>query len=68
MDAKAAGRTKVGTQWAASSTERDTNGFRISQNCFGVSNDGKLLLSCGHWDATFKVSHVDSGRVLQVRG
>ena len=53
-------RTRIGVDFS-----RCVN---LSQECFAVTSDGSFLLSCGHWDATFKVSHVDSGRVLQVRG
>ena len=30
-----------------------------------MSVDGRLLVSCGYWDNTFKVLAVDSGRLLQ---
>ena len=33
-----------------------------------VTGDGKFFLSCGHWDGTFKFSHVESGRILQTVG
>ena len=58
LDRNAGSRTRIGVEFA-----RD---FDMAQPCFAVSPDGKLLFSCGHWDATFKCSSIDNGRVLQV--
>eukprot|EP00494_Astrolonche_serrata_P025252 UN25513 len=33
--------------------------------CFGVSHDGKWILSCGYWDNSFVCSSVESGKVVQ---
>lgn len=58
LDRNAGSRTRIGVEFA-----RD---FDMMQPCFAVSPDGTLLFSCGHWDATFKCSSLDNGRVLQV--
>jgi hypothetical protein len=59
LDRNAGSRTRIGVEFA-----RD---FDMMQPCFAISPDGTLLFSCGHWDATFKCSSLDNGRVLQVR-
>eukprot|EP01047_Picozoa_sp_COSAG01_P050735 COSAG01_NODE_5159_length_4445_cov_1.770594_1_plen_819_part_00 len=58
LDRNASSRTKIGVDFT-----RDVD---ITQQCFAVTQDGQFLFSCGHWDATFKCSHIESGRVLQV--
>jgi WD40 repeat protein len=37
----------------------------ISPLCFDVTNDGRVLLSCGHWDNSFKMSYVDTAKQIQ---
>ncbi|ORX99376.1 beach-domain-containing protein [Basidiobolus meristosporus CBS 931.73] len=37
----------------------------ITPRCFGCSNDGQYIFSGGHWDNTFKVVLVETGRVLR---
>ena len=37
----------------------------ILPSFFAVSVDERYLLSCGHWDSSFKVSSSDSGQTLQ---
>lgn len=58
LDRNVGSRTRIGVEFA--------RGFDMAQPCFAVSPDGKLLFSCGHWDATFKCSSLEHGRVLQV--
>eukprot|EP00329_Picozoa_sp_Boothbay-MS584-11_P003498 30940_1 len=59
LDRNSSSRTRIGVDFS-----RDLN---LNQDCFAVTSDGNFLFSCGHWDATFKCSHVGSGRILQVR-
>ena len=40
-------------------------GVLPSPKLFALSLDGKVLFSCGHWDNTFKLTAVDSGKVVQ---
>ena len=37
------------------------SGILVSQ-CFAATTDGKLLLSCGHWDESFRCSAIDNSR------
>lgn len=37
----------------------------LSGNLFAILPDTKFLFSCGHWDNSFKVTMVDSGRMVQ---
>jgi WD40 repeat protein len=37
----------------------------ISSHLFALLPDHRLLFSCGHWDNSFKVTLIDSGRLLQ---
>ncbi|GAM17220.1 hypothetical protein SAMD00019534_003950 [Acytostelium subglobosum LB1] len=41
------------------------NDVNISQNCFAVTNDGRFVISCGHWDNSFKISFTDSAKLIQ---
>jgi WD40 repeat protein len=37
----------------------------LSCNLYALLPDSKLLFSCAHWDNSFKVTAVDSGRLIQ---
>ncbi|KAK9721361.1 hypothetical protein K7432_003503 [Basidiobolus ranarum] len=37
----------------------------ITPRCFGCSNDGQYIFSGGHWDNTFKVVLVESGKIIR---
>ncbi|CAE7469550.1 sel-2, partial [Symbiodinium microadriaticum] len=37
----------------------------INTHLFALCPDSRLLFSCGHWDYSFKVSSIDTGRLLQ---
>ncbi len=37
----------------------------IQPSCFDVTNDGKVLISGGHWDNSFKLSYVDTSKQIQ---
>jgi WD40 repeat protein len=37
----------------------------LSAQQFALLPESKLLFSCGHWDHSFRVTHVESGRLLQ---
>lgn len=37
----------------------------LSNHLFGILPEHRLLFSCGHWDYSFKITHVDAGRVIQ---
>jgi WD40 repeat protein len=37
----------------------------IASHLFALLPDHRLLFSCGHWDNSFKVTLIDSGRLLQ---
>jgi hypothetical protein len=37
----------------------------IYAGCFAVSNDGKMLLTCGHWDNSFKQSLIETSAQVQ---
>eukprot|EP01133_Synstelium_polycarpum_P008387 gene8387-9862_t len=41
------------------------NDVTVSQTCFAVTNDGRYIISCGHWDNSFKLSHSDSAKLIQ---
>ncbi|EGG24619.1 BEACH domain-containing protein [Cavenderia fasciculata] len=41
------------------------NDVTISQSCFAVTSDGRYVISCGHWDNSFKLSYVDSAKLIQ---
>eukprot|EP01132_Coremiostelium_polycephalum_P009076 gene9076-11116_t len=41
------------------------NDVTISPNCFAITSDGRYLISCGHWDNSFKLSYVDSAKLIQ---
>ncbi|CAG8517643.1 8239_t:CDS:2 [Ambispora gerdemannii] len=36
----------------------------ISPRCFTCSRDGKVLISCGHWDNTIKVTLTETGKTI----
>ncbi|CAG8756847.1 5368_t:CDS:2, partial [Acaulospora morrowiae] len=36
----------------------------ITPKCFACSKDGKVVLSAGHWDNTFKVSNTETSRTV----
>ncbi|KAG9307178.1 hypothetical protein G9A89_017006 [Geosiphon pyriformis] len=36
----------------------------ISPRCFTCSKDGKVLISCGHWDNTIKVTLTETGKTI----
>lgn len=40
-------------------------GLTILPIFFAVGEDGRILVSCGHWDNSFKVSLTDNGRTIQ---
>eukprot|EP00475_Leptophrys_vorax_P005709 TRINITY_DN13447_c0_g1_i1.p1 TRINITY_DN13447_c0_g1~~TRINITY_DN13447_c0_g1_i1.p1 ORF type:complete len:630 (+),score=120.28 TRINITY_DN13447_c0_g1_i1:217-2106(+) len=50
-------RRKVGILFAARS--------RPSESCFAVSNDGKYLFTCCHWDNSVRCSFLESCRTVQ---
>jgi len=37
----------------------------VGGGCFAVSNDGKILISCGYWDNSFKCNDIESSEQLQ---
>jgi WD40 repeat protein len=37
----------------------------LSSHLFALLPEHRLLFSCGHWDYSFKVSSVDSGKIIQ---
>jgi len=41
------------------------NDVTISPNCFAITNDGRYVISCAHWDNSFKLSFVDSAKLIQ---
>ncbi|CAG8498804.1 10181_t:CDS:10 [Paraglomus occultum] len=36
----------------------------ISPRCFAVSKDGKVLISCGHWNNTVKITLTETGKTI----
>lgn len=42
-----------------------TVGLNILPFFFLVSHDDRFLLSCGHWDGSVRVTHIDSGHNIQ---
>ncbi|CAG8610076.1 15441_t:CDS:2, partial [Acaulospora colombiana] len=43
----------------------DENGIIvITPRCFACSKDGKVVMSAGHWDNTFKVSNTETSRTV----
>ena len=60
LDRGSADRRRVGAHFA-----RDA---RVTTDSFALSTDGKVLLSCGHWDTTFKISRTDTGAELESVG
>ena len=57
LDPMLASRKRIGLPFS-----RD---FLITPRCFAISNDGKVVFSCGHWDNSFKASLVDSSKQTQ---
>ncbi len=47
------------------SARRERVDENLSTNLFALLPDSKLLVSCGHWDNSFKITHVDSGKMVQ---
>mmetsp|Transcript_15598 Transcript_15598/g.23502 ORF Transcript_15598/g.23502 Transcript_15598/m.23502 type:complete len:2359 (+) Transcript_15598:1-7077(+) len=42
-----------------------TTDEHLSSQLFAVHHGSKMLFSCGHWDHTFKVTAIDTGRLIQ---
>lgn len=40
----------------------------LGPHLFAVHSQSKLLFSCKHWDNSFKVTDLETGRLIQVRG
>eukprot|EP01052_Picozoa_sp_SAG31_P000718 SAG31_NODE_21_length_34109_cov_60.598824_2_plen_731_part_00 len=57
LDRNIGSRRLIGTHFA-----RDVH---VTPDCFALSKNGDLLLSCGHWDTTFKLSLTDTGQVCR---
>lgn len=56
-DTLATTRKRVGVPFAAD--------LAITSSCFACSSDGKMILSCGHWDCSIKCSWLDNSRPPQ---
>lgn len=46
-------------------TKRQSVDDHLAPHLFDMLPEGKLLFSCGHWDNSFRVSCVDSGKLSQ---
>eukprot|EP00026_Physarum_polycephalum_P000200 Phypoly_transcript_00200.p1 GENE.Phypoly_transcript_00200~~Phypoly_transcript_00200.p1 ORF type:complete len:1988 (-),score=255.41 Phypoly_transcript_00200:62-5914(-) len=57
LDQQISSRRRVGVPFA-----RD---IAPSPICFAVTNDGRAILSCGHWDNSFKISNAESSKLIQ---
>jgi len=57
MSGSSTGRKKLGVPFASQ--------VNVGPQCFALSNDGRVVFSCGYWDNTFKLSLVESSRLLQ---
>jgi len=40
--------------------------IEAKSSCFVVTNDGKMIISCGHWDNSFKCTIIESSKQTQV--
>lgn len=56
-DPQAAARRRVGVPFASDITP--------GRPLFALFSDGRTLISCGHWDNSFKVSNVENGKQMQ---
>ncbi|EFA75292.1 BEACH domain-containing protein [Heterostelium album PN500] len=57
LDPSSGAKRRIGLPFA--------NDVTISQNCFAVTNDGRYVISCGHWDNSFKLSFTDNAKLIQ---
>ena len=57
LDSLLATRRRIGLPFASD--------IAPSSSQFAVTNDGKMILSCGHWDNSFKFSLVENSRLVQ---
>eukprot|EP01102_Stenamoeba_stenopodia_P003313 TRINITY_DN1325_c0_g1_i2.p1 TRINITY_DN1325_c0_g1~~TRINITY_DN1325_c0_g1_i2.p1 ORF type:complete len:734 (+),score=167.59 TRINITY_DN1325_c0_g1_i2:1-2202(+) len=39
--------------------------IEAKSSCFAVTNDGKMIISCGHWDNSFKCTIIESSKQTQ---
>jgi WD40 repeat protein len=56
-DPLVASRKRIGVPFA---------NVRVSNQLFSLTSDGKHVVSAGHWDNTFRITSVETGRVVAV--
>jgi WD40 repeat protein len=61
----ASGDTSSSTPMPLRIERRERIDEHLSCNLFAMLPESKLLFSCAHWDNSFKVTAVDSGRLVQ---
>jgi len=60
LDTTVSNRRRLGVPFA-----RDTP---MSPYCFAINSDGKVIITCGHWDSTFKCISIENSKQIQSIG